>query len=139
MFEWMIEIQDNLMKKYNTRDPYLLCDYLGIAVFYEDLGNMFGFFNSTKRIKMIHINMHLSDQEQKFTCAHELQHAIFHANINTPFLNEHTLLSVNKIEMQANFLATRLLVEDKKIYERKIDVLNYYGIPLEMERFYDFL
>lgn len=137
MYAWMIEKQDELIKKWNTRNPFEIAEFLEIAIFFEDLGNMYGYYNMKNRIKMIHINENITIDEQLFTCAHELQHAIFHEKANTPFLSEHTLQSVQKIETQANFLATRLLIANRKIdgINTKIELLRYYGIPLEMARF----
>ncbi|EUJ59492.1 ImmA/IrrE family metallo-endopeptidase [Listeria fleischmannii] len=135
MFDEMITKQEELIKKFKTRDPFKLCEHLKIHIFFENLGNTYGYFNTFKQAKMIHINRNILEHEQKFTCAHELKHALFDSNINTPFLSENTLISVDKIEMQANYFATRLLIEDVKKFDTHQKLLQYYGIPLEMERF----
>ena len=54
---------------------------------------------------------------QSFTCAHELGHAILHPNASTPFLRSNTLLSVDKLEQEANLFATILLIPDELILE----------------------
>ena len=48
------------------------------------------------------------ETRQLFTCAHELGHAVMHPKANTPFLREHTLFSVNKLEIEANRFAVCL-------------------------------
>ena len=54
---------------------------------------------------------------QRFTCAHELGHAILHPNASTPFLRSKTLFSVDKLEIEANTFATTLLIPDSAITE----------------------
>lgn len=130
---------DKLILRCKTRDPFEIASHLDIHVFFEDLGNNYGYFNSYKRIKMIHINCNIPYHEQRFTCAHELKHALFDQNVNTPFLSDRTLISIDKIEMQANYFATKLLVENKNISDTKEKVLLHYGVPMEMERFIKYL
>lgn len=100
-------------KKFKTNNPFELCEYLGIKVFFEDLGkNTNGFFQSAPKNKIIHINSRLSDMDKIFTCAHELGHAIFHYNSNVLFLENNTLLSFNKYEIEADTFAAKLLIND---------------------------
>lgn len=88
----------NLIKKYGTDDPFELADSMNISIFYEELGTINGYYNKPLRMKQIHINANLDDNMQKFTCAHELGHAILHPNASTPFLRSKTLFSINKME-----------------------------------------
>ena len=69
------------------------------------------------RMKQIHINQNLNEQDAKFTCAHELGHAILHPNASTPFLRSKTFLSVDKLEIEANSFAVNLLISDETIIE----------------------
>ena len=108
-----------LTKKYNTSDPYELADALNISVFYEELGTINGYYNKPLRMKQIHINHNLGEQDAKFTCAHELGHAILHPNASTPFLRSKTFLSVDKLEIEANTFAVNLLIPDCEIYDNK--------------------
>ena len=55
--------------------------------------------------------------EKRFTCAHELGHALLHPNVNTPFLRENTFLSINKLEREANLFAPCLLCPLEKLEE----------------------
>ena len=100
----------HLINKYNTSDPFELADALKIAVFYENLGSINGYYNNPLRMKQIHINSSLNDQEAKYTCAHELGHAIMHPNASTPFLSSKTLLSIDKLEREANTFAVNLQI-----------------------------
>ena len=106
-------------KKYNTSDPFELADALKIAVFHEELGSINGYYNNPLRMKQIHINSSLNDHDAKYTCAHELGHAIMHPTASTPFLRLKTLLSVNKLEIEANTFAVNLLIPDEIITENR--------------------
>ena len=116
----IIKISDtvlHLIKKYDTSNPFELADILNISVFYENLGTINGYYNKPLRMKQIHINSSLNDHEAKFTCAHELGHAILHPNASTPFLRSNTLISVEKMETEANTFAMNLLIPDETILE----------------------
>ena len=115
-----MNIQDtisHLIKKYGTDNPFELADAMNIAIFYEDLGTINGYYNKPLRMKQIHINNVLDERMKKFTCAHELGHAILHPNASTPFLRANTFLSVDKMEIEANTFAAELLIPDELIWE----------------------
>lgn len=115
-----MNIQDtisHLIKKYGTNNPFELTDAMNITIFYEDLGTINGYYNKPLRMKQIHINYNLDERMQKFTCAHELGHAILHPNASTPFLRANTFLSVDKMEIEANTFAAELLIPDELIWE----------------------
>lgn len=108
-----------LIKKYKTNDPFEIADMLNISIFYEELGTINGYYNKPLRMKQIHINAALSENMKKFTCAHELGHALLHPDVSTPFLRSQTLLSVNKMEIEANTFAVKLLIPDDIIRENR--------------------
>lgn len=107
----------HLIKKYGTDNPFELADAMNITVFYEDLGTINGYYNKPLRMKQIHINAALDEHIKKFTCAHELGHAVLHPDASTPFLRAKTFLSVDKMEIEANTFAVNLLISDQKISE----------------------
>ena len=109
----------HLTQRYNTSDPFELADALKIAVYYEELGTINGYYNNPLRMKQIHINFSLDKHEATYTCAHELGHAIMHPNASTPFLRSKTLFSVDKLEIEANTFAVNLLIPDEIITENK--------------------
>ncbi|MDU7266148.1 MAG: hypothetical protein E7L48_06740 [Enterococcus faecalis] len=53
-----------MVENYETRNPYKIANSLGIIVIEEDLGEIMGFYNKLKKIKMIHINSSLSEQKK---------------------------------------------------------------------------
>ena len=107
----------HLIKKYGTDNPFELADVMNIAIFYEDLGTINGYYNKPLRMKQIHINAALDEHMKKFTCAHELGHAVLHPDASTPFLKAKTFLSIDKMEIEANPFAVNLLISDQKISE----------------------
>ena len=123
----------SLTKKYNTSNPFELADALKIAVYFEELGTVNGYYNNPLRMKQIHINASLNDQDAYFACAHELGPAIIHPNASTPFLRSKTLLSVDKLEIEANTFAVNLLISDEIILENK----NYSAEQLSRLLGYD--
>lgn len=129
---------NKLIKKYNTNNPFYIADYMNIYVIFEPLGSIYGYYNFYKRIKMIHINEQLNETLQRFTCAHELGHALLHHDINTSFLKSHTFFSTDKIEREANTFAVELLMPDEYLYELKdteltiYDAAARYGVPREV-------
>ena len=68
-----------LVKKYNTRNPYELADYLKIEIRRASLPlHIHGFYDRVLRRKFIVINSELESYLQRQTCAHELAHALLH-------------------------------------------------------------
>nr|WP_088327706.1 ImmA/IrrE family metallo-endopeptidase [Bacillus cereus] len=132
-----LKVQE-LILKHETRDPFKIADELGIAVLFEELGDIYGYYHKVSRIPFIHINKMLSYQNQVFTCFHELGHALLHPNENTPKLSKVSLCSEIRIEAEANYFATRFLIDgshhDYSI-QTKQELLQYYGIPKQMDRF----
>lgn len=129
---------DKLIKKYDSNDPFYIADHKGIVVLHEPLGNIYGYYNYYKRIKIIHINEKLNKKMQRFTCAHELGHALLHHDINTTFLKSETFFSTNKIEREANTFAVELLMPDSYLSEHNdksltiYEAAEMYGVPREV-------
>jgi len=123
-----------LSDKYDTNDPIRIASEQQILIFYEDFKNIWGYFNSSRRIMMIHVNSNLSEALQRFVIAHELGHRIMHPNVNVPFLRANTLHSIDRIEREANQFAVELLMEDQLL----LDGLTIYeaaavcGVPVEL-------
>ena len=129
---------EQLIRIHETRDPFKIAKENGIFVIEEDLGEVYGYFNSFKRRKFIHINEKLAGSKKVITCSHELGHAFLHPEEMTPALTRKNLVSELKVEKEANYFATKLIVdgnhEDEHI-ETSYDVLDYYGLPYSFGRF----
>ncbi|AIF51213.1 ImmA/IrrE family metallo-endopeptidase [Pelosinus sp. UFO1] len=129
-------IVEKLIEKHKTNCPFTLAKNLNINILYEDLGSTMGYFSKDFRFKFIHINQSLNEKESIFTCAHELGHAIYHPDVNTPFLKRHTLFSVDKVEREANTFAVELLLPDKLLQEHAdhsvFNLGKSVGIPTKL-------
>ncbi len=103
------QLVEELVGRFHSDDPFEIAQAMNIIVLNEPLGTIRGYYGSSFRFRVIHINQDMEPWEKRFTCAHELGHAIIHPNVNTPFLRENTLFSVNKLEWEANLFAACLL------------------------------
>ena len=135
---WIKNKVEQLTKTYKTNDPFELAAAMNIQLYQWDLhSEIMGFYKYIRRNRFIFINSNLVDEDKKFTCSHELGHAVLHPKVNTTFLRANTFYSIDKIEREANEFAVNLLLYNKNMqdYETKFDVLRENGIPYEMERF----
>jgi len=135
--KWIMSKLIKEVKKHNTNNPFVIAENRNIIVNYFPLGNTLGFYMKNSRHQIITLNSSIDDYLLKFVCAHELGHAILHPNENTPFLHKNTLISKDKIEKEANYWATKLLLFDVDVsaFETKYQLLTSLGIPSEMGRF----
>lgn len=114
----------NLVKKYETNDPFKLCKYLGILVIFADLGDIKGYSVKRLRKKLICINENISDFSKKIVCAHELGHCLYHQLSDITFLINNTrIIRKSYLEEEANQFAAELLSDE---------YLNEYYITLDI-------
>ena len=74
---YIAEVVDKLVRKYKTRDPYELCDALGIKIHYKDMQKKLkGFFFCQSRQKNIVIDNNVNKVLELILIAHELGHAV---------------------------------------------------------------
>lgn len=126
-----------LIHQYGTNNPFELAALKNTVVIIEPLGETLGYYNTYKRIHMIHINEAVSDYRRTFVCAHELGHRILHPGVNTLFLRKNTLYTLGRIEREANEFAAELLLPDDAVgtYEANgmtiREAAAAYGVPYE--------
>jgi Zn-dependent peptidase ImmA (M78 family) len=131
------DVVAQLIKKHKTNDPFEIASRINILIITEALGETLGYFNTYKRIPMIHLNETLSDYRRIFVCAHELGHRMLHPKVNTSFLRKHTLYQIGRIEREANEFAAELLLPDDVIREFESNGMTIreaattYGVPIE--------
>ncbi|WP_337659239.1 ImmA/IrrE family metallo-endopeptidase [Eisenbergiella tayi] len=113
----IMDTVQKLIRKTGTNDPFRIASFLNIPVLFEELGSIYGYYNMVLKMKQIHINQELTEFEQIYTCSHELGHAIMHPKANTQFLRNSTLLSVDKLEREANIFALDLRIGDDILIE----------------------
>lgn len=106
------------IKLCGTNDPFEIANYINLRVFFVPLGNIAGYYKYMKHNRCIYINSDIeNDSFRRIVMAHELGHAILHAKENCCFLKNHTFLSVQKIERQADLFAAELLISDSLLFD----------------------
>ncbi len=125
-------LAQQLRIKFQTGDPFSIARALGMLIYFEPLGEVGGYYNTAYRQRFIHINEELSEARQRFTCAHELGHALLHPKENTPFLRGSTYFSVDRLEREANLFAVCLLISDEDLADHADDsndfLASLYGL-----------
>ena len=116
---------NKLVRKYQTRDPYEICDALGVRIRLKDLGmhiKAFYFYHS--RIRNIVINCRVSESVRRILSAHELGHDVIHRDIAMMrgFQELELFNMTQPTEYEANIFAAELLIDDKELLE----LLNDY-------------
>lgn len=110
---------NSLISKYNTRNPFELCDALGINVYYKELGeNLKAYYFYQSRIKNIVINSNADENIQRIVCAHELGHAILHTQAKKvqTFCDSNIYGTKASTEYEANIFAADLLIDKKELF-----------------------
>ena len=113
------KIANRYVRKYNTRNPFELADYLGVQVSIGNLGSRSGCYMFLKNHKCIFLNENLSEVEMRMVMAHELGHAILHRKENCYFIRNKTFLLTSKNEIEANTFAAELLLPDDLFLDNK--------------------
>ncbi|MEK4303570.1 ImmA/IrrE family metallo-endopeptidase [Oceanobacillus sp. FSL K6-0251] len=136
---WIKETVENITKKYKTNNPFEIIAAKNIILVERDMDEeIYGFYKYIRRNKFIFLNSKLNNPTKRFTSAHELAHVELHTKTNTPFLRRNTLLSVDRIEQEANRFAVELLLPDESIYRYKDTNLSIkeiggiYSVPEEV-------
>ena len=106
-----------LERKFGTRDPFKLAEYLKIEYIIGQMGNYSGCYMLLKRHRCIFLNESLCENDLRMVMAHELGHAILHRRENCYFIRNKTFLSTARIEKEANTFAAELLIPDSLILE----------------------
>ena len=129
----------SLVRKFGTSNPYKIAKELDINLLEADLGEVKGYYTKIRRIKFIFINENLSKNEKIFTMAHELKHAIDHADL----IGYYSLCygGKGKLELEANKFATELMLllyqeQYQDIPETFDKLISTYGVKEEMREYY---
>ena len=69
------EIGEKLVRRFKTRDPFVIAEGLGIQIYDNcEIGNLKGFYKVIKRNRCIFLNKNLSEREATLVCGHEIGH-----------------------------------------------------------------
>lgn len=129
----------DLIEKYNTADPYEICEKMGIVVHEHELPeHINGFTSSYNGVSFIVINTLLEHFEKRITLAHELGHVILHGFTNSINLSMNTGFCTSKYEREADCFAAHLLLADETDELRSMetitaeDVARLTHMPIQM-------
>lgn len=126
-----------LQRKYSERDPFKLCDAMGIIVIPRALGtapnSIKGFFLENKRIKTITVNSDLPKVIQKIIVAHELGHAVLHRKSGVHAFHDIGVFDESTtLEKEANLFAAEFLLDDQLVFEYLNSDTTFFAAAAEM-------
>lgn len=112
------ELVRKIVRKYGTRDPFVIAKELDVILVSYPLENeVNGFYQYFQRNHIIYIDEKLSDIEKHFVCAHELGHMKLHKKANAIFMDSRTHMNTSRYEVEADRFAVNLLIPDEIIEE----------------------
>ena len=132
--EYIQNVANKLIKKFDTRDPFQLCHAIGVEVFYADLGSLKGMYKYLKKNRFAVINENLDPFTKTLVCAHELGHDILHQNLARKVcLQEFVLYDMkSRPEYEANLFASEILLPDDIILNLAHDGYDIEQISKEL-------
>lgn len=110
----------NLIEKYNEKNPYKLCQKLGINVVFDDLKEIKGYYKNVLGNKYIVINDELDDYSKKIVLCHELGHAVLHSSKNINFMKKNFTYYASELENEANEFAAQLLLQQYEVIRKEV-------------------
>jgi Zn-dependent peptidase ImmA (M78 family) len=127
---------DSLVCRYKTRDPYALCDALGVRIRLKDLGtDIKAYYVCMCRIRNIVINSRVSETVRRILVAHELGHDRLHKEIAMlkGFQEFELFETALSVEYEANIFAAELLIDDDELLELlNDDDKSFFGVASEL-------
>ena len=137
--QWIKDIVSGLIETYDTRDVYEILDYLEIQIIKK------AFINPDVKARLykdpydnyyIYISENLIEQELKAVLCHESGHIILH-DIGCEYYYS-SLVNKDKLELQANYFASLLLLDEANFESCYLENLNldqlsaYFEVPKEL-------
>lgn len=119
---YIFEKVNQIMWKYDTRDPFELLDALGVVVkLSESYGaeGLKGYCYFSKRTIFVVVNSCLSDIEQRIVAMHEAAHVILHRDlIKVAPMKDFVIYDMtSRAEYEANLFAADYLISDEEVAE----------------------
>ena len=122
MHERILKKTEGIVDFYNTRDPFKLCNEMGIIVTSLDLPeSVNGIYTILYDQNTIILNSSLDENERRVICAHELGHVMLHNSLNCLDLARNTNYCMDAFELEADTFAACLLIDDEEIRSKMSD------------------
>ena len=141
--DYIVRITHKLLTKYQTRNPYEICDSLGIRISLKDIdANLKAYYCCQARVRNIVLNSSVSEIEQRILVAHELGHDRLHKDIAMLQGFQETAMFIKTLptEYEANLFAAELLIDDDELLEYiNAGDKSIFGIAAELCLPSDFL
>lgn len=114
----------DLTTKYNTRNPFELCDFCGIITHEHYLGpELKGYYMFINNIPNIVINSTLNNQAKIIVCSHELGHHFIDGGTQFSLFHIHDI-NRHLGESRANLFCADLYISDDEFEEVCEDAAN---------------
>ena len=137
LLDYIDKTVNKLIRKYKTRNPYEICDALGIHVRLLDLGvNCKAYYLPVSRIRNIVLSTRVSEPLRRVLVAHELGHDRLHYEIALlqGFHEMEMFDFIKPTEFQANMFAAELLLDDTELFDLFNDSdSSFFGIARELD------
>ena len=134
--DFISEKVDKLIRKHKTRNPYELCEELGIRLRYKDLGkDIKAYYFYQSRMRNIVLNTRLSKDILRILVAHELGHDRLHEKIAMlrGFQEIELFDMARPAEFEANIFAAEFLISDDEILHLFNDEdKSFFGMAMEL-------
>lgn len=134
--DYIADAAEKLTRKYDTRNPYEICDALGVRIRVKDLGtDIKAYYFYQSRIRNIVLNRRVSEIVRRILVAHELGHDRLHKEIAMlkGFQEIELFDMVRPSEYEANIFAAELLINDAELLEKFNDRdTSFFGIAQEL-------
>ena len=127
------KIGADLVKRYDTRDPYRIAERLGIHIYEEDFGRLKGMYRVILRRRCIFINRNLDEDTRRIVCAHEIGHDRLHRDLaQGSGLQEFMLYDMTaRPEYEANLVAAAILLPTDEVLDY---IYSYYYDAAQVAR-----
>lgn len=127
----------SLISCYTTNNPFEIADALDYIVLFVPLCGIRGFHQYIKRNHIIYIDDSLSEEDQRWVCAHELGHIFLHPHLNKMFMANHTYNVQSKYEQEADKFAVCLCYPFDRLAEEydgctTAQISEILGLPLPL-------
>ena len=134
--DYIARLAQNLTHRFQTRNPYEICDALGIRVRMKDLGNdIKAYYFHHSRIRNIVLNHRVSETIRRILVAHELGHDRLHKEIALlkGFQEIELFDMAIPAEYEANLFAAELLIDDDTLLSLlNDDDKSFFGVASEL-------
>jgi Zn-dependent peptidase ImmA (M78 family) len=130
--DYISGVAADLTHRYQTRNPFEICDALGVRVRYKDLGtDVKAYYVYQSRIRNIVLNNRVSEVVRRILVAHELGHDRLHKKIAMlkGFQEIELFDTAIPAEYEANLFAAELLIDDDELLELlNNEDISFFGV-----------